>query len=293
MAASAPDKDTASIFRATRIGFMQGRFSEVPPGVIQCFPWESWQSEFSLARTHGFGLMEWTLDQERLYENPFMTAAGQTEITQLSARMGLQILSVTGDCFMQAPFWKASEERCDTLRGDLRAIIQACGALEVTFLVVPLVDQGAIETPDQEAKLVEMLLENADFLRQNKLVIAFECDYPPDQLREFIAKFPKDCFGINYDTGNSAALGYQPDEEIAAYGQRIVNVHIKDRKLGGATVPLGEGCADFGAIMSSLAALHYKGNFILQTARDPFGRHAEILVSYKNLVEDWIKHYEF
>ena len=39
--------------------------------------------------------MEWTLDQERLYENPLMTPAGRDEIHQLMDRHGVRVLSLT------------------------------------------------------------------------------------------------------------------------------------------------------------------------------------------------------
>jgi len=89
-----------------RIGFMQGRLSPIIDGKIQAFPWNSWMDEFSIAGKLRIPLMEWTLDQERLYENPLMNEVGRAEIRTLCRSNGIQIPSVTGDCFMQAPFWK-------------------------------------------------------------------------------------------------------------------------------------------------------------------------------------------
>ena len=65
---------------------------------------------------------------------------------------------------------------------------------------------------------------------------------------EFILNYPSEYYGINYDIGNSACLGYDPEEEINNYGDRIYNVHIKDRLLHGSTVPLGSGNADIKSI---------------------------------------------
>jgi L-ribulose-5-phosphate 3-epimerase len=65
------------------------------------------------------------------------------------------------------------------------------------------------------------------------LQVIFECDFTPVEMARFIARLPAEWFGINYDIGNSAALGFNPTEEFAAYGARVVNVHIKDRVLGG------------------------------------------------------------
>ena len=62
------------------IGFLQGRLSPLVNGKIQAFPWDYWQQEFKIASTNGFRIMEWTLDQDRLYDNPLMTTEGQQEI---------------------------------------------------------------------------------------------------------------------------------------------------------------------------------------------------------------------
>ena len=44
--------------------------------------------------------------------------------------------------------------------------------------------------------------------------ILFEIDYSPKKILKFINKFD-DCYGINYDTGNSASLGFKiADEKI-------------------------------------------------------------------------------
>ena len=87
---------------------MQGRLSPLVNGKIQEFPWDNWRQEFDLASGLGFSLMEWTLDQDRLYESPLMSEKGRLDIISLSSSYGVKIPSLTGDCFMQSPFWKLS-----------------------------------------------------------------------------------------------------------------------------------------------------------------------------------------
>ena len=65
-------------------------------------------------------------------------------------------------------------------------------------------------------------------------------------------------FGINYDIGNSASYGYNHMEEISAYGDRILNVHVKDRKYMGSTVPLGSGDAQLQSALEELLLHGYK-----------------------------------
>ena len=272
-----------------QIGFMQGRLSSKVNGKIQAFPWESWKKEFEIAHDCGFSIMEWTLDQDRLYENPFMTDAGQREIKTLSNKFDISILSLTGDCFMQTPFYKVDGFNSESLMLDLRNIIISCGKLGVKYIVFPLVDNGRLETQKQEMMLKDGLALVDDLLFQRGIKIVFESDFPPNRLKDFISGFSFKNYGINYDIGNSAALGYNSKDEISAYGDRILNVHIKDRILKGTTVPLGKGNANIPKVLKELSEINYDGNYILQTARAVNENHAGVLCQYRDQVINWME----
>jgi hexulose-6-phosphate isomerase len=76
---------------------------------------------------------------------------------------------------------------------------------------------------------------------------------------------------VNYDSGNSASLGFDLRDEFAAYGTRIGSVHVKDRIQGGGTVPPGTGDANFALLFERLKDIDYKGDFILEAARGTSG----------------------
>lgn len=270
------------------IGFMQGRLCERVDGKIQAFPWRDWENEFPAAAAIDLHLMEWTLDQERLYENPLMMADGQEKIRGLCQQYDVSIPSLTGDCFMQAPFWKTSGKARTDLQSDFLAIGRASAAVGIRMMVLPLVDNGRLETVEQEDVLVDFLLAQQPFLAEHQLQVIFESDFTPPELARFITRLPSERFGINYDIGNSAALGFSPVEEFAAYGARVVNVHVKDRVLGGTTVPLGTGNADFECVFGLLARQGYQGNVIMQTARAQEGEHGIVLARYRKLVQGWM-----
>ena len=274
---------------ASRIGFMQGRMSAPVDGRIQAFPWSSWQEEFLLAQKNDFHLMEWTLDQDHLYENPLLTPSGQDEICGLIQRYAVNVPSLTGDCFMQAPFWKARGVDYELLTRDFLAVAAACAKAGISMVVVPLVDNGRLQTLMQEDVLVEFLRSKKIHLNRLGLRVLFECDLEPMRLRQFVERFDAETFGINYDIGNSAALGFDPMEEIAAYGHRIFNVHVKDRKLGGTTVPLGTGAAAFRSAFAALKRVGYSGNFILQTARASDNDHVGALCRYRDMTNNWLR----
>jgi hexulose-6-phosphate isomerase len=272
-----------------RIGFMQGRLSALVDGKIQAFPWNEWREEFPRAKAIGLSRMEWTIDQDRLRENPLTTESGRGAIARLSRGNGVQIPSLTGDCFMQAPFWKADGQARDALLADLDLVLASCAALRIQFVVIPLVDNGKIETPEQAEVLLGALRDRAASLSRHGTRIVFESDLPPTELAAFIARFPRDVFGINYDIGNSAALGFDCGEEIAAYAPRILNVHVKDRLRGGTTVPLGSGAAELAKAIRLIENSGYSGQYILQTARAGDDDHAGALARYLDMTTRWIE----
>lgn len=272
-----------------RIGFMQGRLSALVDGKIQAFPWNEWRQEFPRAKSLGLGRMEWTIDQERLCENPLMTEAGRGEILRLSLQNAIEIPSLTGDCFMQAPFWKAVGQAQEALATDLDLVLASSAALGIEFVVIPLVDNGKIETAEQEEILLRRLLDRSASLLRQRVKIVFESDLRPAELARFIVKLPAESFGINYDIGNSAALGYDCSEEIAAYAPRILNVHVKDRLRGGKTVPLGTGAAELAKAIRQIESSGYSGQYILQTARAADSDHAGALARYRDMAVRWIE----
>jgi L-ribulose-5-phosphate 3-epimerase len=255
---------------------------------IQAFPERHWRDEFALAERYGFPLIEWTLDHNSLNENPLMNPGGREEIMALSARHGVDLQSISGDCFMQAPFFKTSGALAAGLHDELCRVIEAAAEIGFRYIVVPLVDSGHIETPEQADRLHNGLEKVVPALQGGGVKILFESDFGPEALKRFIDDYPAACFGLNYDIGNSASLGHEPGYEIAAYGERIDNVHVKDRLRSGTTVPLGEGAADLPRTIHLLRHARYRGDFILQTARARDGEHHIALCRYRDMVRGWL-----
>lgn len=272
-----------------RIGFMQGRLSALVDNKIQAFPWSEWREEFPRAKALGLTRMEWTIDQERLRENPLVNVEGQREILELSRKNGVRIPSLTGDCFMQAPFWKVDAVVRDALVADLDLLLAASSRIGIEFVVIPLVDNGKIERESESDTLKRVLLARSESIARRNVKIVFESDLPPRELAQFMEAFPAGVFGVNYDSGNSASLGYDSTEEVEAYAPRILNVHVKDRIRGGTTVPLGTGNADLAKTIRLIERSGYKGQYILQTARAADGDHAGALARYRDMTVRWIE----
>ena len=116
-------------------------------GKIQAFPWNEWREEFPRASALGLARIEWTIDQDRLARKSAehrSRAAAKSSSCRAATRS--KSASLTGDCFMQAPFWKADGEAQKSLVADLDLVLASCATLGIEFVVIPLVDNGRIES---------------------------------------------------------------------------------------------------------------------------------------------------
>jgi hexulose-6-phosphate isomerase len=248
-----------------KFGVMQGRLSPMVENRIQIFPKKNWRKEFPQAKKLGLKHIEWTLDYDTFNQNPILNKSGISEIKKLSKKYSIKIMSLTGDCFMQRPFWKISKNQ--KLIKDFKRVLNSCNKIGVKYVVVPLVDNGKLENLKTEKKLIKILNSLQDYLKKKKIQILFESDLNPKKFKKFISNFDQNLFGINYDLGNSASLGYDIDEEFRNYFEHIKNIHIKDRMYNGNTVRLGEGNANFNKFFKNLKKYKYDNMLIYQTAR--------------------------
>src|SRR5207248_89521 len=96
---------------------------------------------------------------------------------------------------------------------------EACG---------PRRDRVALRGADEDLKAV------AGEAPAPQVAIHVETDLPPAAYLCLLDRLPTQRIGVTYDIGNSASLGYDPSEELRAYGDRVGSVHVKDRLRGGA-----------------------------------------------------------
>ena len=268
-----------------KIGFMQGRLSPVIKKRIQIFPDKNWKNEFKIASKIGFSLMEWTIDTETLKNNPLFYKGKLKEILSLKKKYNFRIESLTLDYLMENPIWKKYEKKIFL---NFKKIIENSGKIGIKNLIVPLVDNGSIKSNKKLKNLYKICKSIEKLLIKNKQRVLFEIDLSPNKVKNFISKFNKKLFGINYDLGNSASLNFNVSEEFKFYSNRIFNIHIKDRELFGNTVALGKGNVNFKKFFLELNKSKYKGNFILQTARSKSNNHAKDLKRYKSFLEKGI-----
>jgi L-ribulose-5-phosphate 3-epimerase len=269
-----------------RIGFMQGRLAEPVDDRSRTAHWDSWRGEFPTAQQYGFGTMEWRLGEEPILMNPLMSASGRAEMRSLCGEFGISIPSLAADFITQAPFYKVSGRERRARLDVLSAVLEACAEVGIGLLVVPLVNGGKLCTSREIESLRSGLDQVAALLDATGIVLAFESDFDPPRLASLIGQYPAERFGITYDIGDSVSLGFDSGEEIATYGNRIVNVHVKDWIPWGGSVPWGAGCGNLASTLSQLRRAGYQGNLILQTPIAASCR-AGLLAQYRAITETW------
>lgn len=265
------------------VGVMQGRLLPKYQGRYQAHPVGYWQGEFNKAADFNLDCIEFILDFNDAEANPLLRPDGPDEILRVTTMTGVKVHTVCADYFMEAPLHHPDAEIASRSQAIMRRLLRNGKSLGLTDIVIPCVDQSSMRdraAQDRFVQRVHSLVEEAETVCIN---LSLETDLAPQPFAALLERFDSPRVTVNYDTGNSAALGFDPAEEVASYGQRISDIHIKDRIRGGGSVVLGSGDTRFDRFFEALRPLQYSGPFILQAYRDDEG-----LTVFRNQL-DWFR----
>jgi hexulose-6-phosphate isomerase len=196
-----------------------------------------------------------------------MTDSGKAEIKKVIALTGVRIDFVCADIFMQQPLVRMTEEIKFQNKEYLLEILKNAKEVGAVGVEIPFVDNSSIKNETEKQEFIDAMQDAFKLAKELDIKISLETDLSPIAFKELLEQIGLDFVQANYDIGNSASLGFDPKEELDAYGQRILNVHVKDRKLGGTTVPLGTGNAKIDLIIQKLQEFGYSGGLTMQAAR--------------------------
>lgn len=271
------------------IGIMQGRLLPRYKGRYQAHPVGYWQAEFSIAKELGLSQIEFILDYNDCYLNPLMSKKGIKEIKKMVESTGIHVKSVCADYFMEAPLHSEHKKESENI---LLKLIKNAGKLHIIDIVIPCVDQSSLKSKKDFNRFVKSINKVLPSAEKYGVNINFETDLDPQRFKELLSRFNSKNIKVNYDIGNSASLGYNPKEEFKAYGEYISDLHVKDRVLGGGSVKLGEGNADFKTVFEMLKKYKFSGNIIMQAAKaDDYIDDLSMVKEQKEFISKYIKKY--
>ena len=256
---------------AKKIGVMQGRLLPKYQGRYQAHPIGYWEDEFEIAASLGVDLIEFILDYNDYEENPLMSASGCKKIKDIVNQSGVKVKTVCADYFMDAPLHSTDLKVSTLSAAVLRELIINSRTIGVTDIVLPLVDHSSVRDLESQDLFIRAIEPFFSYLDEQNMNLNLETDLDPTAFKNLLNQIDSDRVTVNYDTGNSAGLGYDSEQEFAAYGDRITDIHIKDRVKNGFSVCLGQGSADFTKIFKCVQNYGYCGPFIMQAFRDDDG----------------------
>jgi hexulose-6-phosphate isomerase len=249
-----------------QIGIMQGRLSPRIDGKIQAYPAKTWQKEFEISKEIGYSAIEWIVEKP-LEINALMSKSGMQEIKEIILKTGVRVDYVCADIFMQQPLVRMSEKIKEENKKILEQILINSKEIGAIGVEIPFVDASSIKTESEIEELISVTEDAFKLAGEIGIDVSLETDLNAREFKKLLEKIDLDHVKANYDIGNSASLGYEPLEELENYGQKILNVHVKDRKLGSTTVPLGTGNADIRCVFEKLDEIGYTGGITMQAAR--------------------------
>jgi len=252
---------------------MQGRLVPPEPGRFQAFPRSRWLDEIALARQVPLSYIEWIYDLYGADVNPVVK--DPLQLRAMADDAGVGIYALCADYFMDLPFLRCSEAERAEREEALAQLLLLAQKAGIERVVLPFVDASAIHTSDDYSMVVRVLQDALPIAQAAAMELHLETSLPPAEFADLLAQIPSPLVKVNYDSGNSASLGFKPSEEFAAYGDRVGSVHIKDRTRGSGTVPLGTGDADLPQVFRELERIGYTGDITLQVARSEPGQELE------------------
>lgn len=239
-----------------KIGFMQGRLTNKGGFFPQQFPTENWREEFETAREIGLQSVEWMFNYPEWTENPVMRREKLQVIQEKIAQTGIYVSGICANYFMKKSIF--SEEESQDNINILGQLIDGAETIGCPNIIIPLFEASELYILDN--KLIDIAKE---FLGR-KVQILLETDYDMRSLCWWLETAPAN-LGICYDIGNATGLGKNTVDEVAMYTKYIKNVHLKDKKLHGTTVMLGQGDALIEETLRALEKQKYDGCYILES----------------------------
>lgn len=269
-----------------RIGIIQGRLSARPYPKLQAFPWNTWEKEFEYARAIGFDFIEWIFEEKNYLFNPIWTEEGRTQIKKTITESGVPVNSVCADYFLENPFFRRKGYTLQHNISILEELIKSVKDIGASVILLPVLEKAEIRCEEDKNILATAISEVIPLLEELKISLGFETELPVDQYLDLVTRFHSQYVGVYYDAGNCTFCGHDMKYDMEILKNHVINVHVKDRKRGGASVFLGTGDTNFSEGIPCLMRNGFEGDFVLQTyfEDDFLGEASKNMKYIKNLL---------
>lgn len=274
------------------VSIMQGRLLPPFEGRFQAFPALGWEKEFEYAQGLGLYSIEWIFEKPYEDKNPLGEDKSLKQVERVIAETGVQVKSICADYFMTDFLIDATGQPIPDNVEKLVALIARAAQLCINYIILPFVDSSSLDTDAKRSGLCRVLDQVLKVAETHQVELHLETDWEAESLASLFKRYEHAYLKANYDTGNSASLGYDPAKEMDWLSPWLGSVHIKDRVKGGNTMPLGQGDVDFTCCFDAFSQANFSGFYVLQVARDHAGEEQTWTRHNMNIVQNYLSQME-
>src|SRR5690349_445630 len=244
---------------------------------MQSFP-NLWKDEFSIIRDLGFDGIEWIYDKKSELYNPILTVNGRNEMQNISTQFHVSLENIVLDWFIYHPLLIEDQFRTEQKIEKLISLIESSAMVGFKRVILPILEQNSIAGNNNKKKFIQIFNEKiSKILLLNNIEMHLETSLSPQEEVELVKELNNDKIRLCFDMGNSASLGYLPNDAINTVKDFLGSVHIKDRLLNGPSVPLGKGAVKFEEVFAALKNTKFDGPYSFQVYRNQYSDNAVLL----------------
>jgi len=251
----------------------------------------TWDIYYDIAQRLGFDGIELGVG-ERYEETQLWDKTGRCRLLGLSRQYGIATSSLCLHSYWHYSFADPDPSVRRRARRIAEEAAQFAAELGANHILIPLT---CPQNVDKETALARWLEGIGSCAQAAETAGVFFClenvgksfADAPEQIIEIVDTIHSPAVKVYYDPGNAVSSGFDPVQGVALYGQRIGQIHVKER--GGKY--LGEGRVPWREIIAALRQVGYDGWLILETnpTEDPEAAAARNLRSLRGFLQSYDK----
>ena len=267
---------------------IQGRSIPQTDNSMQYFP-SNWKEEFPIINKLGFSGIEWIYDKKSELSNPILTKTGRMEMLRVSKKNNVNLENIVFDWFLSHPFLQKNELLQEKNVEKFQSLMQSCSDVGFRRIIFPLLDKNKINSDKEINNLIKIfdkkIIEQLDSF---DIEIHFETSLSPEKEKQIMETLNHKKLKICFDMGNSASEGFDPVKVIHILDNNLGSVHVKDRKYGDSSIPLGQGGVNFLKVFQSLKQINFSGPITFQIYRNKDSDNVSVLKSSLTFINEII-----
>ena len=240
-------------------GIVQGRLIESPAGLIQYFPKDNWEDEFSIASSLSIENIELIADREYNSNNPIWTDEGLDKLINLSLNKNVNIHTVCNDHIINYSLINNN----DILNQNLM-LIEISKKLNCNKYILPFFEESELNMSNFK-EFIKPLRIIAEACQKANLILCIETILNGKELLVLLNEINHINVKVVFDTGNRIAFGHDLYQDIILLNNHIEHIHIKDKNINNENVLLGSGLVNFLQVFKALNNINYKKSYTFET----------------------------